>query len=468
MVSAAYRAGGTAVIGEGRRWAGPDLLARAAGAATWLSSLEIPPGTPVPALFSRTSGEAMACTLAAAAVDRPLAPLGPRLTTRELVPMLAGLGSAVVIADSGAAALAGRLADVTGARVAVVPSPLEPSAAPLPEPGPDAIAGYLHTSGTTGLPKAVALRQSRLAARVRVNIGLLGLDAASVWVTPSPWHHIAGSGSAVVAMAAGAAVVEAGSFSVDAWTRLRRLRPTHDLLVPSMLEMLLAADALGAGSLRVLQYGAAPIHPGTLRRLLEAVPGVRLVQLFGQTEGSPITCLSPEDHRRARREPHLLRSVGRAVPGLEIRIEDPDPDTGVGQVVARADHLFRLDADGWLRTGDLGLLDDEGFLFLSGRMADKIVRGGENVFPVEVEDVLLTHPSVAEAGVAGLPDRRLGDIVAAFVVPADPEAPPSADDLRAYARERLAGFKVPTHWRFVERLPRNASGKLMRRRLTDG
>jgi acyl-CoA synthetase (AMP-forming)/AMP-acid ligase II len=101
-------------------------------------------------------------------------------------------------------------------------------------------------------------------------------------------------------------------------------------------------------------------------------------------------------------------------------------------------------------------------------MADKIVRGGENVFPVDVEDVLLTHPGVAEAGVVGLPERRLGEIVAAFVVPADPGAPPSADDLRAYARERLAGFKVPERWRFVERLPRNASGKLMRRRLTDG
>src|SRR3954451_24717700 len=234
-----------------------------------------------------------------------------------------------------------------------------------------------------------------------------------------------------------------------------------------MIEMLLAGDLLVAGRLRVLQYGAAPIHPDTLARVLEVLPGVGLVNLFGQTEGSPITCLGPEEHARAVREPRLLRSVGRAAPGIELRIAEPAPGTGVGEVVARGAHLMSVDADGWLRTGDLGRLDDEGFLFLSRRLGDKIVRGGENVFPFEVEDVLVTHPGVAEAGVVGVADRRLGETVAAFVVPADRSAPPSPEELRAYARERLAGFKVPAVWHTVAALPRNAAGKLVRRRLVE-
>ncbi|MEU7811676.1 fatty acid--CoA ligase family protein [Pseudonocardia sp. NPDC049154] len=124
------------------------------------------------------------------------------------------------------------------------------------------------------------------------------------------------------------------------------------------------------------------------------------------------------------------------------------------------------DAEGWLHSGDLGHLDQEGYLFLSGRKADKIVRGGENVFPVEVEDVLVTHPAVAEIGVVGVPDARLGETVAAFVVPADPANPPEPEVLRAYARERLSGFKVPAVWHTVAALPRNASGKVLRRLLT--
>ena len=137
-------------------------------------------------------------------------------------------------------------------------------------------------------------------------------------------------------------------------------------------------------------------------------------------------------------------------------------------MVARAAHLFAPDPDGWLRTGDLGRLDPDGYLYLSGRRGDKIVRGGENIYPVEVEDVLATHPDVREVAVIGVPDRRWGEIVKAFVVPQHPGVRPVADDLRAFARAKLAGFKVPVEWEYVEALPRNHAGKVLRRDLLSG
>jgi acyl-CoA synthetase (AMP-forming)/AMP-acid ligase II len=147
-----------------------------------------------------------------------------------------------------------------------------------------------------------------------------------------------------------------------------------------------------------------------------------------------------------------------------VRIADAD-DAGVGEVVARGDHLFVVDDEGWLRTGDLGRLDDEGYLHLVGRRGDRIIRGGENVYPVEVERVLEQHPGVREAAVIGVADRRWGEVVRAVIVPVDPARPPDPDDLRAHTRALVAGFKVPAQWTFVDDLPRNAGGKLLRRLL---
>ncbi|MCW2720299.1 class I adenylate-forming enzyme family protein [Pseudonocardia sp.] len=466
MVAAAHRGGGTAVVSEAGSVSGPELLAWASGIAEWLTGLGASPGVPVPALLGATTPEAVALTVGGAALGTPIAPLNPRLTVHELTPIVTALRAAVLLCEPDAVDVGAAVADAAGARLAVL-GDVPASTRPLPEPDPDAIAGYLHTSGTTGRPKPVAMAQDRLVVRSHVNIGLLRLTPDSVYATASPWPHIAGSGNVVVALAAGATVVAVPRFTVESWTGLQTLEPTHALLVPSMIEMLLAADLLEPGTLRVLQYGSSPIHPDTLARVLEVLPDVDLVNLFGQTEGSPITSLGPDDHRLAADgRPELLCSVGRAVPGVELRVDDPD-EHGVGEVVARAAHFLRPDPDGWLHTGDLGRLDDDGFLYLSGRRGDKIVRGGENVYPVEVEDVLVKHPGVAEVAVVGVPERRLGETVAAFVVPAEGSAPPTADELRAFARERLAGFKVPGEWSFVTSLPRTSSGKVQRRLLAE-
>jgi acyl-CoA synthetase (AMP-forming)/AMP-acid ligase II len=188
-------------------------------------------------------------------------------------------------------------------------------------------------------------------------------------------------------------------------------------------------------------------------------------QLYGQTEGSPITLLTHADHLRgAGREPELLLSVGRAVPGVTLSIDAAD-GSEVGELVARGPHLFATDEGGSLATGDIARIDDRGYVFLVGRRGDKIIRGGENIYPVEVERVLESHPAVAEAAVFPIPDRRLGERLAALIVPVTPDDPPTVQALVAWSRRHLAPFKVPEEWRFAASLPRNATGKLVRRHL---
>ena len=187
-----------------------------------------------------------------------------------------------------------------------------------------------------------------------------------------------------------------------------------------------------------LQYGASRIDPARSRRMLDALPGVDLAQIYGQTEGSPISVLTTGDHQRALAgDEWLLASAGRAAPGVTLAIHDAD-DAGIGEVWARADHLMKPDADGWLRTGDLGSVDEEGYLTLAGRKGDKIIRGGENVYPAEVEDVLRRHPGVADAAVVGVDDRRLGQLVAAYVVPTAADAPPDPEELRRGTHARCS------------------------------
>jgi acyl-CoA synthetase (AMP-forming)/AMP-acid ligase II len=269
----------------------------------------------------------------------------------------------------------------------------------------------------------------------------------------------------LVLLGAGGSVAPFRSFSIESWRQLRDVGPTHALLVPSQIETLLDAGALELASLEVLQYGASPIHPDTLRAALATLPGVRFLQIYGQTEGSPITMLDLEDHLRALdNEPQLLASCGRAVGGLELELGGASDD-GVGEVRARADHLFAPGPDGWLATGDLGRLNDGGYLFLTGRLGDRIIRGGENVYPLEIERVLESHPQVVEAAAAGFPDRRLGERITAFVVARPDSDTPSDDALVAWCRDRMAHFKVPERWQRVDALPRNAAGKLLRRAL---
>ena len=452
-----------AVITDAGTWTGRELIRRAAGAADFLDNADATAGRPVVALLSSTP-QAFALSIGAAATDRTLAPLGPKLTVSELAPIVSNLDAEVIVTEPAFELLAIEVAARTGCRVAVL-DVVAASARELSfDIAGDRPAAILHTSGTTGLPKAVFYRQDRLAARTRVNAQTVMLGPGARYASASPFHHIAGIGMLFVALGSGAALVSLPKFDLDAWDGLAARGATHVLIVPTMVEMLLDAGRFSMPGLRVLQYGAASIHPDTLARALAAMPGVNFVNLYGQTEGSPITWLSPSDHvLAASGRPELLSSVGRAAPGVEVIIEHPDA-AGVGEVVARGEHLFKPDADGWLRTGDLGRITADGYLYLSGRRGDKIIRGGENVYPLEVETVLVQHPDVAEACVFGVADRTWGEVVAAALVPR-PDGVIDFEAIRAFARERLAGFKVPTVWEQVNALPRNMAGKVLRRDL---
>jgi acyl-CoA synthetase (AMP-forming)/AMP-acid ligase II len=453
----------SADAGSVESWSGEEFLRMIGGALDVLDALGVEAGHVVPALFA-SQPAAIAMMLAGAVSDRPLAPLAPRSTQRELLAVVNNLSGDTLLTDPQWANMAHHLADSTGRRVQVIEGPSFSDRQVIPNDDPDGIAVIMHTSGTTGLPKPVPVRQSPLGHRADVNSFLLNLKPGDRFVTAALFHHVATLGNIAVTMANGATLVCFPSFSIDAWLSLTAVEPTHSVVVPSIIEILLSADALALPSLRVLGYGGSPIHPETMRRVQQLMPGVDFVNLFGQTEGSPLTVLDAADHRAAASgRTELLRSVGRPAPGVELQIHDPDPN-GIGEIWARSAHSFVVDDNGWQHTGDLGHLVD-GYLYLVGRRGDKIIRGGENVFPLEVEQILETHPGVREAAVVGVPDQRLGETIAAYIVATDPSAPPSADALRGYARERLAGFKVPTSWEFIDALPRNPNGKIVRREL---
>ena len=442
-------------------WTRAQLAAMVAGALELFDELHVPANAMIPALLT-TRPTSVAALVAGALSGRPLAPLAPRMTRAELLACAGEIAGEVLLAEPESAELAAEVASATGKRVVLVSDDLAGTARLVPGCNPDAVALVMHTSGTTGRPKRVAAREFALGRRSDVNGYLLDIRPGDRVVTTSLFHHVGGLGNIAVALGNGAAAVLFPRFSVAAWRMLESVAPTQAVTIPSVFEMLLAEDALHSSTIRRLGYGGAPIHPETMRRVQQVLPDVEFVNLFGQTEGSPVTTLSPADHRAAiSGQEHLLESVGRPAPGTELVIHAPDED-GVGEVWARSPHSFLVDEQGWQHTGDLGRIVD-GYLYLVGRRGDKIIRGGENVYPLEVEQVLALHPDVRDVVVVGVPDRRLGETIKAFVVPTG--AAPDPEALRAFARERLAGFKVPVQWEFLDEMPRNPNGKILRRQL---
>jgi acyl-CoA synthetase (AMP-forming)/AMP-acid ligase II len=355
-------------------------------------------------------------------------------------------------------------------RFLTLPDRFEPAPAGTPTFGPGDPIAILHTSGTTGVPKPVPIGDEAMLRKARATARAYELAPGDRLCTVPPFHHMSGLIMGWSALGSGASIAPVPWFSIDVWERFAATDPSHVLMVPTMIEMLLRADKLPEG-VRVMAYGGSPMSPTLLRAVMDKIPGVRFVQVYGQTEGSPLTKLSHEDHLIGLEQPALLAATGRPVEGLDLRIDRSDDDLdgdldGVGEVVVRADHLFGAEPGHELHTGDFGRLAD-GYLFLVGRKGDKIIRGGENVYPLEVERALEAHPAVVEAGVVGVPHDRLGETIKAIVVLADPDAPVSTDELTAFVRHRLSGFKVPTEWAFASSLPRNPSGKLLRRALAD-
>lgn len=359
------------------------------------------------------------------------------------------------------------------------------------EPEPDDVVTQLYTSGTTGLPKGAMITAKNFRAVLTGAVRKFRIDAETVSLIAMPVFHIGGTGWAVGGMSQGGHSVIIRD--VDP-AEMLRLIETHAItatfIVPAVLMFLLAMPQLATtdvSSLRTIFYGAAPISEDLLTRSMAAL-GCDFAQVYGLTETTgTITSLIPEDHDPGGPRSHLLRSAGRPVDGVELRIVDTEtgatlPPGVVGEIWVRCDQVMlgywnkpnetsATMSEEWFRTGDAGWLDDEGYLFLHDRIKDMIVSGGENVYPAEVENALLSHPLVTDAAVIGVPHEKWGETVKAIVV-LHPDAPGDdqgredlAREIIGHSRELLAHYKCPTSIDFIDLLPRNPSGKVLKREL---
>jgi O-succinylbenzoic acid--CoA ligase len=329
-------------------------------------------------------------------------------------------------------------------RVGAALMPLPPGT-PLPR-APRRVGKGVHTviqtSGTTGRPKAVELTVANHVASAAASADALGVDPGDRWLCPLPVHHVGGLGVLVRCAINRTTAVLHERFEVERVKRtLEAGEVTLASLVPTMLVRLRDAGLRAGPNLRAIALGGGPIPAGLLDWARGA--GIPVVPVYGMTE----TCSQI-----------VAGSPGRPLQGVELAIGADGEILVRGPMVAAGE----VDPDGWLHTGDLGRLDQDGRLHVEGRLKDLIVTGGENVAPLEVEQALLSHPAVADAAVTGIADPQWGEAVVAFVVLSLPATP---DELRAWCRERLASFKVPKTVHPVARLPRDANGKLARRHL---
>jgi len=353
---------------------------------------------------------------------------------------------------------------------------------------PSDVTLQLYTSGTTGFPKGVMLSHDNLldmwSAAGDAGFSWFEWSDDEVCLVAMPVSHVGGTSWAIVAYLYGASALILREFNpVQVLELMAPERISKLFLVPAALNFLIqmpGARDIDYSNLKVIFYGASPIPLDLLRACID-VFGCKFAQQYGMTEAAgTIVYLPPEDHdvEGNRR----MRSAGLPMPGVEIKILDADgqslPAEAVGEIAVRSNCVMAgywknetataetVDAQGWLRSGDAGYLDEDGYLYIHDRVKDMIISGAENIYPAEVESALFGHSDIAEVAVIGVPDDTWGEAVKA-VVALKPDATVSEAEILAFARTRIAGFKVPKSVDFVEALPRNASGKVLKRMLRE-
>ncbi|MBN9100937.1 MULTISPECIES: AMP-binding protein [unclassified Pseudonocardia] len=483
---------GTSHAGEDRRWTYAELLDAARHAAGSLLTVA-DPGDHV-ALWAPNVAEWPIVQYAAALAGVTLVALNPALRPAELEYCLRlSQASVLVHADRARtydmAAVVAEVAPTIPDRLEVISlsdagrlhgSPVQPEELSSPE----SPAMIQFTSGTTGHPKAVLLSHRSLVNNARLTMLTAEVEPGAVAIAPLPSFHTAGCvishlGPAVL----GGTMVLISTFDPSAVLRAMTEHGASVLFgVPTVLAAVLQAARASSNpvpQLATVLVGASTV-PGSMIEAVEQTFGASVHNLYGQTELSPVMCLT----RRSDTREDLVTSVGRPLPHTGARIVDPvtgavQPLGVAGEVCARGYNQMisyfddpeataaTVDAEGWLHTGDLGSMDARGLITLSGRLKELIIRGGENISPAEIEIALAAHPAVAESAVVGLPDETWGEIVAAVVTTHGPAAPDLERQLTEHCLSRLTPFKVPVRWFFRDELPHTASGKVQKFVLRD-
>jgi long-chain acyl-CoA synthetase len=476
-----------AVVAGDVRLSYAEFADRVARLATALEDMGCTRGSRV-ALLSQNSLPVLELHFAVATVGATIVPLNTRFTGSELAGCLENAGAELIMVTGE---LAGRLPE-QGPTVFVIdaigPDGLtqyealvagsEPRASV--EQNPPEVAAIFYTSGSTGRPKGVQLTHDSVLAGAMSCALAVGLDARSTWLHASPMFHLADAWAIWAATLLGAChVIERFEGSRTLQT-LQREHVSHTILVPTSLEMLADAAVAAGGpgeafsGLTSMLYGGAPLAEGTYRRMIDL--GVPMFGTYGSTETSGcMSVLRPEQHVRADGSLRI-GVVGLAVPMSDIRIVDDEghevPRGEVGEITVASPNLMLgynkapdLTADairgGRYHTGDLGRVDEDGYVTLAGRKKEMLISGGENVYPNEVELALREHPSIRDVGVGGLPDARWGQRIAAVIVPVEGETV-ELEECQAFLAGQLAGYKIPKAAFTAGELPRNASGKIDR------
>jgi acyl-CoA synthetase (AMP-forming)/AMP-acid ligase II len=468
------------LVCDGRRWSYGGLLRAAQGAATRFSES----GVGYVALLDESSEAAAIALFGAALAGIPYVPLNYRLADADLAALLKRVAPAWVIGDVGRV----RRLDPEGghqlwsrADFVAAAEQAEPIGGDAPEAG---IAVQIFTSGTTAAPKAALLRHANLLSYIlgTVDFGSASEDEGALVCVPP--YHIAGIAALLSSVYAMRRILLLPAFEPAAWLGLAAAeRATNAFVVPTMLGRIIQAmdgNAPDLPALKAIAYGGGKMPTELIERALVLFPQTDFTNAYGLTEtSSTIALLGPDDHRAAHQasDPQArarLGSVGRPLPTVEIEIRDEDgkclPAGERGEIYVRGEQVsgeYRersaLDAQGWFPTRDAGWLDAEGYLFLAGRADDVIVRGGENISPGEIEDVLMSHPAIGDAAAVAVPSLEWGEAVGIAVVPRPGQAAPSEEELKTLIRNRLRSSRVPERIAVLEALPYNEMGKLLRR-----
>ncbi|MFD1811533.1 acyl-CoA synthetase [Rhodococcus gannanensis] len=447
------------------------------------------------ALLALNSDRYLHIILAVAWADAVIVPVNTRWSVKEIAYSLDEAGVRVLFLDDAFAALSAELQALCPNLTTVIHcgdgrtpddmlafDALVTESTPVPDARRrgDAVAGIFYTGGTTGFPKGVMLSHRNLFASAT------GCAATGAWSTAgralhaAPMFHLADLASVIGHMLLGGTHVMIPAFDpVATLTAIADHRITDALLVPTMIQMTVDHPRLAEfdlSSLRHIMYGASPISESLLDRARNAFPSAAFLQGYGMTELAPVaSLLHDEDHDH----PVRRRSAGRAAPHALIKIVDPDgnevPRGDFGEIVVTGDHVMlgywnKPDETaaavqaGWMHTGDGGYMDEDGFVFVADRIKDMIISGGENVYSIEVENVVAKHPAVTQCAVIAVPDAQWGERVHA-VVSLVPGTTLTLEELREHSKKEIAGYKVPRSLAVVDSFPTSAAGKILKRDL---